>query len=33
MIVLDHGRTNTAGDSNEDDEYYKQFQVPDDLTW
>lgn len=33
MIVLDHGHSNTAGDSNEDDEYYKQFQVPDDLIW
>jgi hypothetical protein len=38
MIVLDHGRatqgeTQSAGDSNEDDEYYKQFQVPDDLVW
>ena len=32
-IVLDHGQAKAAGDANEDDEYYKQFQVPDDLTW
>ncbi|MGB3269295.1 MAG: DUF2058 domain-containing protein [Rhodanobacter sp.] len=33
MIVLDHGRAD-AGSSNEaDDEYYKQFEVPDDLIW
>jgi len=33
MIVLDHGRAE-AGDGNDaDDEYYKQFQVPDDLIW
>lgn len=40
MIVLDHGRADAAsgnGDAasgnGEDDEYYKQFQVPDDLIW
>lgn len=33
MIVLDHGRTNATDGSSEDDEYYKQFQVPDDLIW
>ncbi|MFC5741763.1 DUF2058 domain-containing protein [Dyella tabacisoli] len=32
MIVLDHAR-DQATDSGSDDEYYKQFQVPDDLTW
>lgn len=34
MIVLDHGQRGTgeAGDS-ADDEYYRQFQVPDDLVW
>ena len=32
MIVLDHGRSTAAGNDN-DDEYYKQFQVPDDLIW
>lgn len=35
MIVLDHGRK--EGDplpsSDDDDEYYKQFVVPDDLIW
>jgi uncharacterized protein YaiL (DUF2058 family) len=33
MIVLDHGRTEAAGDRSEDDDYYKQFEVPDDLIW
>jgi uncharacterized protein YaiL (DUF2058 family) len=33
MIVLDHGAAGTAQGDSEDDEYYKQFQVPDDLTW
>jgi uncharacterized protein YaiL (DUF2058 family) len=33
MIVLDHGRAETGGGNDADDEYYKQFQVPDDLTW
>jgi uncharacterized protein YaiL (DUF2058 family) len=32
MIVLDHARTETSG-SEDDDEFYKQFQVPDDLVW
>jgi uncharacterized protein YaiL (DUF2058 family) len=32
MIVLDHGRAE-AGSGGEDDEYYRQFQVPDDLIW
>jgi uncharacterized protein YaiL (DUF2058 family) len=32
-IVLDHGRTSTSGELSEDDAYYQQFQVPDDLTW
>ena len=32
-IVLDHGRSAAGGDQGEDDEYYKQFAVPDDLTW
>ncbi|WP_132142880.1 DUF2058 domain-containing protein [Luteibacter rhizovicinus] len=32
VILLDHG-TPGESTSNEDDEYYKQFQVPDDLTW
>ncbi|MEO7323511.1 MAG: DUF2058 domain-containing protein [Dokdonella sp.] len=33
-IVLDHGRRE-AGDAqaNDDDDHYKQFQVPDDLIW
>jgi uncharacterized protein YaiL (DUF2058 family) len=33
MIVLDHGRTEATGDAGEDDEYYRQFEVPDDLIW
>ena len=34
-VVLDHGlATDTAaGSSSEDDAYYAQFQVPDDLMW
>lgn len=32
MIVLDHARDQAAA-ADSDDEYYKQFQVPDDLTW
>lgn len=33
MIVLDHGRDGSGGDPGEDDDYYKQFAVPDDLIW
>lgn len=35
MIVLDHGQgTDTAAAStSEDDDYYAQFEVPDDLMW
>lgn len=35
MIVLDHGQDAgaTAEASSEDDAYYAQFQVPDDLIW
>jgi hypothetical protein len=33
MIVLDHGRAEVAGGNDADDEYYKQFEVPDDLVW
>ncbi|HEV2680282.1 MAG TPA: DUF2058 domain-containing protein [Rhodanobacter sp.] len=33
MIVLDHGRTEAGSGNSEDDEYYRQFQVPDDLIW
>lgn len=33
MIVLDHGRAEAANGNSEDDDYYKQFQVPDDLIW
>lgn len=35
MIVLDHGRSvgATDGDAGADDDYYRQFQVPDDLIW
>ncbi|GGK07789.1 DUF2058 domain-containing protein [Luteimonas terricola] len=36
MIVLDHGQqagTEPAAASSEDDAYYAQFKVPDDLVW
>lgn len=33
MIVLDHGRVEAGSGDGVDDEYYKQFQVPDDLIW
>lgn len=36
MIVLDHGQhtgAESAASTSEDDAYYAQFQVPDDLTW
>ncbi|MFP7723566.1 DUF2058 domain-containing protein [Lysobacter sp. A3-1-A15] len=36
MIVLDHGQATDAppdAPSSEDDAYYAQFQVPDDLVW
>ncbi len=32
MIVLDHGQPAAPGGGDEDD-YYKQFKVPDDLIW
>lgn len=32
MIVVDHA-TSPAADAAEDDEYYRQFKVPDDLIW
>ncbi len=32
MIVLDHGGGETAS-TDSDDDYYKQFEVPDDLIW
>ena len=32
MIVLDHAAT-PAGPASEDDDYYAQFKVPDDLIW
>ena len=36
LVVLDHGQsadTQPAATSSEDDAYYAQFQVPDDLVW
>ncbi len=34
MIVLDHGHGTEAGSAtSEDDDYYAQFKVPDDLVW
>ncbi len=34
MVVLDHGANNVAASTDdEDDAYYAQFQVPDDLVW
>ena len=32
-IVLDHGRDAGGGETGADDDYYKQFEVPDDLMW
>ena len=32
-IVLDHRRADAGGSNDADEEYYKQFQVPDDLIW
>jgi uncharacterized protein len=31
--VLDHGRAEAGSGNDADDEYYKQFEVPDDLIW
>jgi len=33
MIVLDHGHAEATAGNEADDEYYKQFEVPDDLIW
>ena len=34
MIVVDHGAAGAAESaSGEDDDYYAQFKVPDDLVW
>jgi uncharacterized protein YaiL (DUF2058 family) len=33
VIVLDHARPAADAKSSEDDDYYKQFEVPDDLIW
>lgn len=33
LIVLDHGRGEAPSTQDEDDEYYRRFQVPDDLVW
>ena len=34
LIVLDHGQpSDTPATSSEDDDYYAQFKVPDDLVW
>ena len=33
FIVLDHGRREDTLVSTDDDDYYKAFAVPDDLTW
>jgi len=32
-IVLDHARSEAGSGNGADDDYYKQFQVPDDLIW
>jgi uncharacterized protein YaiL (DUF2058 family) len=32
-IVLDHGQAKETAPANEDEEFYSQFKVPDDLTW
>jgi len=33
VIVLDHGQKTEATPTSEDDEFYSQFKVPDDLIW
>ena len=33
MIVLDHAGDAQAGTTSEDDEFYRRFEVPDDLIW
>ena len=33
MVVLDHGKPSAHGADGEDDDYYSQFKVPDDLIW
>lgn len=33
LIVLDHGRAEPAPAADDDDAYYRQFPVPDDLIW
>jgi uncharacterized protein YaiL (DUF2058 family) len=33
IIVHDHGHAETGSGNDADDEYYKQFEVPDDLVW
>lgn len=33
MVVLDHGRAEAGSGNDADDEYYRQFEVPDDLIW
>ena len=32
-IVLDHAHSQVSTETDPDDEYYKQFEVPDDLIW
>jgi uncharacterized protein YaiL (DUF2058 family) len=33
MIVLDHGRADAGQSESDEDAFYKQFEVPDDLIW
>jgi len=33
MIVLDHGRQGESAAESDEDAFYKQFEVPDDLVW
>jgi uncharacterized protein YaiL (DUF2058 family) len=33
VIVLDHGQKSDSASTSEDDEFYSQFKVPDDLIW
>lgn len=33
LIVLDHGKSADSKPASEDDEFYSQFKVPDDLIW
>jgi len=33
MVVVDHGGSGDTAPPEDDDPFYRQFQVPDDLIW